>query len=140
MTNAEMVLAQSETPLAGLRCLVLDDEMLIALDIQQILEAAGAAFVACVGNAAEALMALNVKPGFDLAVLDVMLSGAIGNSHAVADALLAQRIPFVFLTGLRAEDLRRTARFPAASVVEKPYQAPVLLEAITRALATRQPK
>ena len=35
----------SDTSLAGKHCLVLDDEFLIALDIQEILEAAGAAKV-----------------------------------------------------------------------------------------------
>ena len=35
-------MADSETSIAGKRCLVLDDEFLIALDIQQILETAGA--------------------------------------------------------------------------------------------------
>src|SRR6185312_2761502 len=44
-------------PLTGRRCLVLDDEFLIALDIQQALEQAGAAEVVCCGNAAEALAA-----------------------------------------------------------------------------------
>ena len=32
-------------PLAGMRCLVLDDEFLIALDVQQVLETAGLAMV-----------------------------------------------------------------------------------------------
>ena len=41
--------APSDLILAGKRCLVLDDEFLIALDIQEILEAAGVAQVVCVG-------------------------------------------------------------------------------------------
>lgn len=127
-------LADTATPLAGLRCLVLDDELLIALDIQQILEAAGAA-VLCAGNAPEALTSLQAGERFDLAVLDVMLNGTIGNSLAVATALLERRIPFVFLTGMRTEDIQHTGRFPSAPVVEKPYQASLLLEAIAQALA-----
>ena len=47
--------------LIGKRCLVLDDEFLIALDIQQTLEFAGAAHVACVATVAEAL-ALAAQP------------------------------------------------------------------------------
>ena len=48
-------------PLAGKRCLVLDDEFLIALDIQQVLEQAGAGEVVCAGNVAEALTAMRAR-------------------------------------------------------------------------------
>ena len=82
-----MVVPDPKTPLAGLRCLVLDDELLIALDIQQILEAAGAAQVLCAGNAADAMAALRGGQVFDLAVLDVILGGAGANSNAVASML-----------------------------------------------------
>ena len=45
---------KSDSLLSGKRCLVLDDEFLIALDIQQILERAGASHVTSVASAAEA--------------------------------------------------------------------------------------
>lgn len=129
-------MADSGAPLAGLRCLVLDDEFLIALDIQQILETAGAAVVVCAGSAADALAALRKARRFDLAVLDVMLSGA-SDSLTVAAVLSQQRTPFIFLTGMRTKDVQHVARFPNAPLVEKPYQAGLLLEAIARALASR---
>jgi len=44
--------------LTGRRCLVLDDEFLIALDIQQILELAGAKHVASVATASETIALL----------------------------------------------------------------------------------
>ena len=65
----------SGTLLSGKRCLVLDDEFLIALDIQQTLELAGAAYVAAVATVPEALRLPRSKPDFNLAVLDVKLSG-----------------------------------------------------------------
>jgi CheY-like chemotaxis protein len=125
-----------DAPLAGLRCLVLDDEMLIALDIQQTLEAAGAAVVMCVANVAEALAALREAPKFDLAILDVMLSGA-GDSLALAAVLSQQRTPFIFLTGLRAADVQHTTKFPHTPVVEKPFSAHALLKALAQALTVR---
>jgi len=67
----------SDSLLAGKRCLVLDDEFLIALDIQQILELAGAKHVASVASASEAIELLRREPKFDLAVLDVKLGGAV---------------------------------------------------------------
>ena len=63
----------SDSLLTGKRCFVLDDEFLIALDIQQILERAGAAHVASVASAAEAIALLGREPKFDVAVLDVKL-------------------------------------------------------------------
>jgi CheY-like chemotaxis protein len=128
-------LAGSNTLLIGKRCLVLDDEFLIALDIQQILEFAGAAHVACVATVAEALALLRANPDFDLAVLDVKISGPDGNSLGVAAQLAAKGTPFVFLTGMRVDDLH-AKQFPQAPVVEKPYDAVALLDAVRRALKT----
>jgi CheY-like chemotaxis protein len=68
----------SDKLLRGKRYLVLDDEFLIALDIQQILELAGAMYVASVATASEAIALVRREPKFDLAVLDVKLSGAGG--------------------------------------------------------------
>lgn len=125
-----------EVLLTGLHCLVLEDEFLIALDIQQILETAGAARVTCVGTVTDALAVLRGGEKFDLAVLDVKLNGAHRTSFDVATELRRLRIPFIFLTGMRADEIS-TAQFPAAPVVEKPYQAPLLLEAIAQAFKRR---
>jgi two-component system, response regulator PdtaR len=126
----------SRSALSGKRCLVLDDEFLIALDIQQILERAGAAHVACTASAAEALDLLRREPKFDIAVLDVKLSGLERNSLGVAKALAGKGTPFVFLTGIRV-DYVHAKRFPEAPVIEKPYDATALLDAVHRALEAR---
>jgi CheY-like chemotaxis protein len=120
--------------IAGKRCLVLDDEFLIALDIQQILQAAGAATVVCVGSADEALDVLQNDPRVDLAVLDVKLNGPHGSSMNVAAALKLQGTAFVFLTGMRSDDVH-TRNYPAVPVVEKPYDAQLLLAALRQAMA-----
>ena len=125
----------SDTLLDGKRCLVLDDEFLIALDIQQILEKAGAANVTCVADAPEALASLRREVKFDVAVLDVKLGGS-RTSLGVAAVLAEKAIPFVFLTGMRIDDLHST-QFPQAPVVEKPYDAATLMDAVGRALAQR---
>src|SRR5262245_6950777 len=93
------------TFLSDRRCLVLDDEFLIALDIQQMHERAGAAYVACVASAADAFDLLRGGSEFDLAVLDVKLSGPNPNSLGVAARLTESGTPFVFLTGMRVDDL-----------------------------------
>jgi DNA-binding NtrC family response regulator len=117
---------------------VLDDEFLIALDIQQILELAGAKHVASVASASEAIELLRREPKFDLAVLDVKLGGAEGNSLDVAAMLAKAGTPFVFLTGMRVDNVH-AKKFPQAPVVEKPYDALTLLDAAQRALKSAAP-
>ncbi|MEI9803341.1 MAG: response regulator [Pseudolabrys sp.] len=126
-------MANFEPSIAGKRFLVLDDEFLIALDIQQILETVGAAAVRSVATADEALALLRTDLKFDLAVLDVKLSGATRDSGSVAAFLSDKGIPFVFLTGMHRQD-GRIRQYPNAPVVEKPYEAPLLIDAIMRAL------
>jgi CheY-like chemotaxis protein len=129
--------ANIEPSIAGKCFLVLDDEFLIGLDIQGILETAGAGKVICAGNADDALAALRGAKGvkkIDLAVIDVKLSGATRNL-SVAAALQAQGTPFVFLTAVRTH--AEMKNFPNAPVVPKPYEAPVLLDAIIRMLGGR---
>ena len=128
-------MADFDAFLAGKRCLVLDDEFIIALDIQQILESAGAENVTSVSNAAEALAALRAHK-FDVGVLDLKLSGATRSSITVAAMLAEQGAAFVFLTGMRGED-EHTRQFPQAPVIEKPYQALTLLEALRKTLERR---
>jgi len=123
-----------ETPLAGKHCLVLDDEFLIALDIQQCLEKAGAASVKCFASAADCVAALQGGAHYDLAVLDFKLGDGADTGHSIATLLKQQATPFVFVTGMRSRDIR-SADFSNAPVVEKPYEIKVLLDAVYRALA-----
>jgi CheY-like chemotaxis protein len=125
-------LPKSGTLLSGKRCLVLDDEFLIALDIQQTLELAGAEYVAAAASVPEALAFLR-GPEFNLAVLDVKLSGPDADSLGVAALLAAKGTPFIFLTGMRMDDAH-ARQFPHAPVIEKPYDRATLLDAVRRAL------
>ncbi len=123
----------SDSLLSGKRCLVLDDEFLIALDIQQILELAGAKHVASVATASEAIALVRREAKFDLAVLDVKLGGSEDNSVGVASELAKTGTPFVFLTGMRVDNVH-ARKFPQAPVIEKPYDPVALLDAVQRAL------
>jgi CheY-like chemotaxis protein len=127
---------QPHAVLTGKRCLVVDDELLIALDIEQILLAGGAASVVCLASAEEALASLHIGPRFDVAVLDILLRGATRASLDVAAALQLQKTPFVFLTGMLGADLH-AEEFAAAPIVEKPYRPASLIDAVVRALSAR---
>jgi CheY-like chemotaxis protein len=110
-------LPESGTLLFGKRCLVLDDEFLIALDIQQTLELAGAEYVAAAASVPDALALLRGEPDFNLGVLDIKLSGPDVNSLGLAALLAAKGTPFIFLTGMRADDVH-ARQFPHAPVIE----------------------
>jgi CheY-like chemotaxis protein len=79
-----------------MRILIVEDEPLVVMDMENILEDLG---VSIVGPAASVSKALELVEagGFDGAFLDVNLRGE--RVDAVADALAAQAIPFVFTTG-----------------------------------------
>jgi CheY-like chemotaxis protein len=107
---------------------VLDDEILIALDIQNILEAAGAS-VTPAADADEALKYLDGEDRFDIAVVDVRL-GATTTSTAVTVRLIELEIPFVFLAGMHIDDAH--VHHPDV-VIKKPYVAEALLKAVDKA-------
>jgi CheY-like chemotaxis protein len=122
-----------------MRCLVLDDDFLIALDVQQILESAGAASVICVGSIADARAALQNEPAFSVAVLDIGIDGDGKERDAdmtIAVLLQERGTPFIFLTGMGGDDAR-ARKFPQAPLVDKPFQAGELLAALRRALRQR---
>lgn len=125
-----------KSPIVGAHCFVLDDEFLIALDIQHILEQAGAANVICLGHTAEALDRLRAGAEFDFAVIDVKLGAAPQDGLTVAAELVRLKIPFVFLTGMCPRD-KSLMQFPDAPVVEKPYDSALLVDAVLRALGRR---
>jgi len=120
------------TSLIGKRCLVLEDEVIIAMDIQQVLEEAGASEVVCAGNLAEALQAWHLAR-FDFAVLDLRLSRE-QTSLPLAEELDEAGTPFIFLSGAQFDGANTAGRF-AVPLVEKPYTAPILLEAVGKALS-----
>ena len=119
------------TALVGKRCLVVEDEALIVLDLQRMLEEAGAALVVCAHTLAEAEAALR-ELRFDLAVLDLKL-GRGETSLPLAKPLAAAGTPFLFLTGTEPERVQLDGF--AGPIVEKPYTKPMLLDAAARALS-----
>lgn len=114
--------------LEGLRVLVVDDEAVIALEIEYVLTDAGAAVVGPVGMVEEAL-ALVRSERLSAAVLDVRLSGE--SIESVADALFERDVPFIFYSG-QVESDATLNRWPRASFVAKPAPSSVLTEAVRR--------
>jgi len=118
-------------PLAGKRILVVEDEFLILLDIQGILEAAGARSIITASRVEDAIKAIDIADGFDTAVLDLKLEK--DSSVPIAERLTIAKVPFVFLTGA-PHDAELARGFQSAPIVAKPFDSAVLVAALERAL------
>ncbi len=103
-------------PLSG-RALVVEDNMIIALDATDILTELGADTVSTASRVADALRLIEAQ-AFDFALVDVNLGAE--TSAPVAKALRARGVPFVLATGYGAGDGLAKA-FPGAPVLNKPY-------------------
>ena len=82
--------------LAGKRVLIVEDELLVALMIEDVLADLGCEVVGPFGSVAQALPAAGSEP-IDLAVLDVNLGGEM--VYPVAERLGERDIPFLFVSG-----------------------------------------
>lgn len=123
----------AESRLDGRSILILEDEYLIAMDVEQTCLEWGAREVTILRS----LHDLGEKPfedwRFDAAILDLRLGGE--TTARFASQLMERRVPFVFATGLT--NVGKIAEgFPDVPVVEKPYSgdelARVLAEVIQR--------
>ena len=114
-------------PLEGVAVFVLEDEPIVALDLQDILEQAGARVVGPAHTLSQALELME-RSTFDCALLDVRLGNG-GNSFPAAQRLLEQNIRWVFYTGdADATALRRD--WPSCMVIAKPVQPEELVSVI----------
>lgn len=113
--------------LEGLRVFVVEDELLLALGLEDDLADAGCTVLGPFGTVAEALKA-STQQRFDVATLDVNLNGEF--VYPLADELLARGKPFLFLTGYGAADLPE--RFRALPRVSKPYDPVTLIRELGR--------
>jgi len=123
--------AEETQPLTGARCLIVDDEFLIALDYERILQAAGAARIATAGTLARARAAIAQQGPFALALLDIDVNGE--SSLPLARELAAAGTAVVFTTGLSSRMIL-PGEVAGAIVLEKPFQDSALLAAIRQSL------
>jgi len=116
--------------LKGRRVLVVEDEMMIAMLVEDMLADLGCAVVGP-AHGLEAALELVRGDGIDAALLDVNLAGQ--PVFAVADALRAKGVPAIFSTGYGEAGLRDVDQ--GATVLQKPFRAGDLARALSAALA-----
>jgi CheY-like chemotaxis protein len=118
--------------LVGRRVLVVEDEMMIALLVEDMLAELGCAVVGPAHALDAALELARTELGLDVAVLDVNLGGQ--PVFAVADALREKGVPAIFSTGYGDAGLREIDR--GSQVLQKPFRAGDLARALNAALGT----
>lgn len=110
---------------ARMRVLVVEDEALIAIEIDAILTEAGFSVAGPVACVKDGLDIIEREP-IDAGVLDVNLGRE--TSEAVAIELTRRGIPFVAVSGYAAD--QRPVAFGGARFVSKPFRARELVAAI----------
>lgn len=101
-------------PVEGKRILILEDEVLLAIEAAETLREIGAVVIGPVHRIEAALSLIDTqKP--DAAVLDVNIHGE--PSKPVAERLSRARIPFILATGYG----KQNGIEGSAAVVDKPY-------------------
>lgn len=118
--------------LNGLRVLLLEDEVLIAMDVEQLCLDNGAATVKTVRDLAETEAA---NPAlFDIAIVDLRLGGQ--STLGFARRLNEMDISFIFASGYT--DIKEIAQeCPGAIFVPKPYSGNDLIDAVAAACRKR---
>ncbi|MBS0411472.1 MAG: response regulator [Proteobacteria bacterium] len=116
--------------LRGRRVLIVEDELMIAMLVEDMLADLGCAVVGPAHTLEAALKAAETEPDIDAALLDVNLAGQ--PVFPVADALRSRGAPLIFSTGYGEAGLRDVDA--GAPVLQKPFRAGDLARALQNAL------
>jgi DNA-binding NtrC family response regulator len=114
--------------LSGRRVLVVEDNSLIAWDLQAILQRAGCVVIGPCATLATAHRAC--KQALDAALVDFNINGE--TAMPLVDALSSAKVPVVFVTGHSNGPILDHHR--QSPIVTKPFQPEEVLAALLRAL------
>ncbi|HET6655391.1 MAG TPA: response regulator [Gammaproteobacteria bacterium] len=109
---------------SGLRVLIVEDEMMLALTLEDMLKLMGCDVIK-VARLAPALKLAEAEE-IGIALLDLNLAGE--RSYPVADTLKGRDIPFAFMTGYHVDDLRPEWR--DRPILQKPFLMAELVRVI----------
>jgi DNA-binding response OmpR family regulator len=118
-------------PLNGVRVLVVEDDSLLAMDLEDTLVDAGATVVGVCQTLDEAIARADAGD-FAVAVLDFTLGR--DTASPLARRLLRRGVPFVFYTGKSRRE-PSLAEWMDCPIVEKPAPPRVLVSALRTALS-----
>jgi CheY-like chemotaxis protein len=114
------------------RILIVEDEMILAMELEMRLQSMGFANIKCTSYGEEAVeFAVTFKP--DVILMDIMLMGKINGIEAAQLIRQNNKIPIIYITGNDhlKKDKHLLATKPAA-ILNKPCSDWELLEAIKK--------
>jgi CheY-like chemotaxis protein len=116
------------------RILIVEDEKIIAIDLQRRLERFGYTVVGMAGDGESAVsMALELVP--DIILMDIMLAGKMDGIEAAKAIKASKDIPFIFLTAFTDErTLERAKEAEPYGYILKPFKERELYTTIDIAL------
>ncbi len=121
----------TDSPLGGLRLLVLEDEFLIAMDVEELCRDHGAADVVVCKSLREARA---VTTPYHAAIVDLVLHRE--STLPFAEELRSRDIPFIFASGYTDRSDVAEA-FPEIAMVSKPYRGDDIIDALEKALQSK---
>jgi DNA-binding NtrC family response regulator len=122
------------SPFSGRRVLLVEDEMIVAWLLEDMISELGCEVVGPAASVKQALAMIDAET-IDVAVLDLNLNGQM--SYPVADALAERGVPFVFSTGYGKDRLLNGYRtYP---ILQKPFHWSELSDTLAKLLMPTQP-
>jgi DNA-binding response OmpR family regulator len=111
--------------------MLVEDEMYLAMMLQDVLEDAG--YAVLFASRVEQALALAASAAIDAAILDINVDGS--EVFPVAEALLARDIPFMFASGYG--DQRLPAAHTSTPTLQKPYRPAMVCDLVQRLIESR---
>lgn len=117
----------------GKRILIVEDEVLLAMDLELLLKEMGHSVVGCVLTGRDALSLIeNDRP--DIILIDITLQGDMDGITTAKRIRQRQDIPIVFVTGNKDRDtLNRVNEFNPVGIVIKPLTDNTLRDVLEKA-------
>jgi DNA-binding NtrC family response regulator len=122
------------SPFSGRRVLLVEDEMLVAWLLEDMLADLGCVVVGPASSINQARAMIDVE-AIDAAVLDLNLNGQM--SYPIADTLAVRGVPFVFSTGYDKDTLLDGYR--TFEVLQKPVHRSELSDTLAKLLMPKEP-
>jgi DNA-binding NtrC family response regulator len=124
-----------ESVLSGRRVLIVEDEVMVAWALEDILTGIGCVILGPAARVNQALAMIETE-SIDVALLDINLNGE--KSYPVADALAVRGVPFVFSTGYRQD--RMPDGYQQFPLLQKPFSGEKLAEALAKLVMQKVPE
>ncbi len=117
--------AQGPDIAKGARILIVEDEMMIAMLLDDLLKSYGYKVVGPASRVNKAL-GLVCSEDIDAGILDLNVAGEV--VYPVADALTMRGVPFLFITGYKASAISQ--KYRERPTLQKPFKPQVLKETL----------